>query len=70
MRLKFAVPALALFAGLLLNSSLSFAKKEYTAKEKKACIFCHKTAAPKDGKELTPAGVYYGKNKTMKGYVK
>ncbi len=68
MRLKFIVPAVALFAGLLLNTSVSFAKKEYTVKEKKACSFCHKTAAPKDGKDLKPAGEYYGKNKTLQGY--
>jgi hypothetical protein len=70
MRLKFVASALALFVGMLLTTSLSFAKKEYTAKEKKACAFCHKTAAPKDGKDLTAAGEYYKTNKTLRGYVK
>ncbi|MCC7497750.1 MAG: hypothetical protein IT160_09245 [Bryobacterales bacterium] len=68
MRLKYLVPAVALFAGLLANTTISFAKKEYTVKEKKPCIFCHTTAAPKDGKNLKPAGEYYEKHKTLKGF--
>lgn len=68
MRLKYAVPAVALFAGLLVNTSISFAKKEYTVKEKKPCIFCHTVANPKDGKSLKPAGEYYEKHKTLQGY--
>jgi hypothetical protein len=71
MKLKFAVPAFAILAGLLLNTSISFAKKEYTAKEKKGCIFCHKVAAPKDGKDLNAAGEYYkSHDHSLKGYQK
>jgi hypothetical protein len=63
--IRFAAPALVLCAGILLNSSTAFAKKEYTVKEKKACAFCHVTAA---SKELNDAGKYYKEKKTLEGY--
>jgi hypothetical protein len=59
------IPVLALVVGLLFSSSAVFAKKEYTAKEKKPCGHCHVSKAPKDGKDLTDAGKYYEKNKTL-----
>jgi cytochrome c551/c552 len=63
MKFRFAIPVLALCAGLMVN--VAFAKKEYTAKEKKACSFCHKGAAPKDGKDLNKVGEYYKTNKKL-----
>ena len=65
--LRFAIPALVLTAGLLLNSSAALAKKEYTVKEKKPCAFCHVTAT---SKELNEAGKYYQEKKTLEGYTK
>ncbi|HYP07816.1 MAG TPA: hypothetical protein VER03_16405 [Bryobacteraceae bacterium] len=65
--IRFAVPALVVCAGILLNSSAAFAKKEYTVKEKKACAFCHVTAS---SKELNDAGKYYKEKKTLEGYTK
>lgn len=56
---QFMIPVAVLGTAFLLNTAVSFAKKEYTAKEKKACNYCHTVAAPKDGKELTEAGKYY-----------
>ena len=67
-RLKILLPTLLLAGGfvsvLFLNTTPSFAKKEYTKETKKACNFCHKdaTKAPKD---LTDAGKYYGEHKTL-----
>jgi hypothetical protein len=63
---KLAVPAFVLVTGLLINSSMSFAKPEDTKKTKKACAFCHVSA--KGGKELTDAGKYYQDKKTLDGY--
>ena len=63
---KFVVPAFVLATGLLINSSMSFGKAEYTKQTKKPCTFCHPTA--KGGKELTEAGKYYKEKKTLDGY--
>jgi hypothetical protein len=64
-RLKHFVP-LSIFTGvLLLNTTLSFAKPEFTKKEKKGCIFCHVTAKSKD---LNDAGKYYKEKGTLDGY--
>ena len=62
--LKFAVPALILCASVLLNSTTSFAKVEYTKKEKTPCVTCHVTAK---SKELNEKGKYYGEKKTLEG---
>ena len=62
--LKFALPALILSASILLNSTTSFAKVEYTKKEKTPCITCHVTAK---SKELNDTGKYYGEKKTLEG---
>ena len=59
--LKLVVPAVVLFTGLVINSSLSFAKPEDTKATKKSCSFCHVT--PKGGKDLTEAGKYYKETK-------
>ena len=63
---KLAVPACVLATGLLISSSMSFAKPEDTKKTKKACSFCHVQA--KGGKDLTDAGKYYKDKKTLDGY--
>ena len=63
---KLVVPALVFTAGLLTDSSVSFAKPEDTKKTKKPCTFCHVT--PKGGKDLTDAGKYYKDKKTLDGY--
>jgi cytochrome c551/c552 len=65
--IRFAIPAFLLCGAMLLNSSLAFAKKEYTVKEKKACTFCHVAA---NSKELNDAGKYYKEKKTLEGFVK
>jgi len=54
--LTITVPAVVLSTGLLFNASTSWAKPEYTKKEKKSCTFCHVTAS---SKELNDAGKYY-----------
>jgi hypothetical protein len=65
--IRLAIPALVIVTGILLNSTLAFAKKEYTVKEKKPCAFCHVTAT---SKELNEAGKYYQEKKTLEGYTK
>jgi hypothetical protein len=65
--IRFSVPALVLCTAFLLNSSVAFAKKEYTVKEKKPCTVCHITAT---SKELNDAGKYYKEKKTLEGYTK
>ena len=41
-------PFMILFAGFVMTTSLSFAKPEYTKKEKKPCATCHVTATSKE----------------------
>lgn len=66
-RMKFVVPAIVLFSGLLVCSKLSYAKPEYTKTEKKACTYCHVTVK---SKELNEAGKYYkDHNHSLEGYV-
>lgn len=64
---KFVVPAFVLATGLLINSSMTFAKPEDTKKTKKPCTFCHVTA--KGGKDLKDAGKYYKEKGSLEGYV-
>lgn len=49
-------------------SVTSYAKPEYVKTTKKACAYCH-VDAKKTPKDLTPAGEFYKKNKTLDGYV-
>jgi hypothetical protein len=42
--------------GIVANSTLSYAKPEYTKKEKKGCTFCHVSGS---SKELNDADKYY-----------
>lgn len=57
--LKLVLPAVVLIGGLTVPSTVSFAKKEYTAKEKKACTYCHSKA---NTAELNKIGECYAKN--------
>jgi hypothetical protein len=66
--LKLIIPVAALFAGMLINSTAVFAKKEYTSKEKKPCGYCHTNKAPKDDKDLTAAGIHYKEKKSLAGF--
>ena len=63
--LKLALPALIALSGLVVLSSSSYAKPEYSKKEKKACTFCH---VKQGSKELNDAGKYYHEKKTLDGY--
>src|SRR5690348_6720620 len=57
--LKLAVPMVVFLGGLMVTSSLSFGKPEYTKKEKKGCTFCHVAAS---SKELNEVGKCYAAN--------
>ena len=64
--LKFTLPALALMAGLLMNSTTSFGKPEFAKKEAKSCTFCHVKMGSKD---LNEAGTYYkAHDHSLEGY--
>ncbi len=67
-KVKIALPALILGAGVLALTIETQAKPAYTAKTKKSCNVCHVDAKAKP-KELTPAGKYYEEKKTLDGYV-
>jgi len=62
--LKLMIPASVVLGGVLVCSSLSYGKPEYTKKEKKGCAVCHVTAK---SKELNDAGKCYEKKKTLEG---
>ena len=55
-QMKIIIPAFVLFLGIVANSTLSYAKPEYTKKETKGCTFCHISG---NSKELNEAGKYY-----------
>ncbi len=67
--LKIAIPAGILMTGLLISTTtISFAKPEYSKKEKKSCTFCHVKAGSKD---LNDAGKYYKEHDhSLEGYKK
>jgi hypothetical protein len=71
-QLKIMVPAALVLGGLLVWSTASYGKPEYTKQTKKACSFCHVQAVPKAGtpeaKELKPAGKYFAEHKSLDGY--
>lgn len=59
------VPSSLVLGALLLTSTYSFAKPDYTKKEKKACAFCHTTAT---SKELNAVGKCYAEhNHSLEG---
>lgn len=62
---QLAIPAMILASGVLFNTTTSYAKKEFTVKEKKPCTFCHVAAS---SKELNEAGKFYKEHKTLEGY--
>ena len=62
LKLKIVLPAAVLGAAFLFSSSVSFAKPEYTKKEKKPCTACHVTAKCK---ELNDVGKCYEKSKSL-----
>ena len=69
--LKVTLPAAILLGGLLVSTTASFAKPEYTKATKKACVYCHaKQSADKAemNKNLTDAGKYYHEHKSLDGY--
>jgi hypothetical protein len=57
--LKIVIPALTLTCGLILTSTSSLAKPEYTKKEKKVCTTCHVTQGKK---ELNDVGKCYAEH--------
>ncbi len=60
-KLKFILPAMVLVSGFMV-SSVSYAKPEYTKKEKGAkCTVCHTK-----GKELNKVGECYKTTKSLK----
>ncbi len=64
--LKLAIPVAVLMAGLMVSTSISFGKLDYSKKEKKTCTFCHVKAG---SKELGDAGKYYKEhNHSLEGY--
>jgi len=65
--IRYAIPAVIAVTGLLMTPTGTYAKREFTAKEKKACVYCHVTAT---SKELNAAGKYYKENKSLEGYKK
>lgn len=68
LKIKYAVPAAILLAGLLVNSTVSFGKPEYVKISKKACAYCHVDSKAKP-KELTGAGKYFKEhNNSLEGY--
>jgi hypothetical protein len=63
--LKIGIPSAVILGGLMVSSSPSFGKAEYTKKEGKGCTFCHTTAGKKD---LNDVGKCYGEhNHSLEG---
>jgi hypothetical protein len=65
MHLKLVAPSAILFAGLVLCTSSSYGKPEYSKKEKKACNYCHtKIVSDKTemAKDLNETGNCYKTN--------
>jgi ABC-type molybdate transport system substrate-binding protein len=60
--LRVLIPAGLLVSILLLTTTLSVAKPEYTKKEKKGCTVCHVAAAKKD---LNDVGKCYETKKSL-----
>ena len=67
LKIKYAVPATILLGGMMVSSTLSYAKPEYVKATKKACAYCHVDSKAKP-KDLTAAGKYYQEHKTLEGY--
>ncbi len=70
-KIKILLPAAILLGGFLLCTTASYGTAEYAKQTKKACGYCHavKGAPNKDNaKDLTDAGKYFAKKKTLDGY--
>lgn len=65
MKLPMLMWGLVLAIVIMLSTSVSFGKPEYSKKEKKGCPTCH-VDAKKKAKELTDTGKCYGEKKDMK----
>jgi hypothetical protein len=62
--LRLLIPAATLLAAFLATSGVSYATKEISKKEKKACPTCH----PKGNlKQLNDTGKYYKDKGTLEG---
>ncbi len=61
--MKFVLPLALLMGGAFLTSVTSYAKPEFTKKEKKPCVTCHVSAK---SKELNDTGKCYDKSKSLK----
>jgi len=66
-KIKYIVPAVVLFGGMMAVTTSSFAKPEYVKATKKACSYCHVDSKAKP-KELTDAGKYYKEHNSLDGY--
>jgi len=67
-KFKYLVPAVVLLGGLVVNSTTSFAKPDFTKATKKPCTFCHVDSKAKP-KDLTEAGKYFKEhNNSLDGY--
>jgi hypothetical protein len=64
---QFAIPAMVVGLGLLVNSAPSFGKAEYSKQTKKSCTTCHVDFKTKP-KDLTEAGKYFKEKKTLDGF--
>ena len=70
-KLKIALPAAILLGGFLVCTTASYGTAEFAKQTKKTCTYCHAVkGAPnkENAKELTDAGKYYAKKKTLDGY--
>ena len=67
---RMVIGAGAMIVAFVAASSLSFATQDMAKKEKKPCITCHESKAPKgdEGKKLNAVGKYYKEKKTLDGY--
>jgi cytochrome c553 len=63
-RFRLLIPVLTLAAAFLATTGVSFATKEMSKKEGKACTTCHVKAGKKD---LNDTGKYYHEKKTLEG---
>ena len=62
---KFGIPSVIFLGGLVLSSTFSFGKSEYTKKEGKGCTYCHTAAGKKD---LNDVGKCYAEhNHSLEG---
>lgn len=62
--LRLALPLVVLMTGLFVTTTTSFAKPEYSKKEKKGCVTCHVAAGKKD---LNDVGKCYAKKHVLEG---